>query len=130
MGDRPEETTGFAFPPLPRGNFASVSGADAVEQSLWTLLLTEPGERVERPKYGAGLRRFLFEPNTVATRTSIRRTVLRAIERFEPRAQLESVEVHTDPDYPTRVLIDLRYTVTDTTGVHRLEFPLSLDQES
>ena len=64
--------TGFGFPLLEGRGFRWVSGAEAVEQSLRQLLLTEPGERLGRPSYGCGLRRFLDAPNSVATRTLIR----------------------------------------------------------
>ena len=37
---------GFAFPMVPDGDFPLVDGADAVMQALYTLLSTEPGERV------------------------------------------------------------------------------------
>ena len=120
---------GFAFPMIPLGTFANVEGADAVLQALWTLLSTEPGERVQRSDWGCGLRRYLFAPNTVNTRASIRRDVISAIERFERRARLESVEVRPHDVEPTRVDIDIRFEVVGSASPRNLVYPFYLQSE-
>src|SRR5262249_5933246 len=91
---------GFAFPLVPGPGFSWIEGEDAVAQSLRGLLLTEPGERIGRPTYGAGLRRFLFAPNDVATRTQIAQAVSDAVQRDEPRVKLDAVDVLPDPSEP------------------------------
>ena len=47
----------------------TVGGMDLIRQSIATILDTEPGERIMLPSFGCGLRRYLMEPNTLATRT-------------------------------------------------------------
>ena len=47
----------------PRGFFHTQSGIDQVKADLLILLLTNPGERVMLPDFGAGLNRLMFEPN-------------------------------------------------------------------
>ena len=42
---------------------------------IYLILETEPGERVMRPGFGCGLRRYLMKPNTSATRALIERDV-------------------------------------------------------
>ena len=64
--------TGLRFPLVTGDGFGWISGAAAVEQSIRTILLTEPGERIARPNFGVGLRRFLFAPNSLELRTRIR----------------------------------------------------------
>jgi hypothetical protein len=46
--------------------FELVSGPDKVRQAIWLILETEPGERLMRPAFGCGLRRYLMKPNTSA----------------------------------------------------------------
>src|SRR5689334_11641023 len=58
-------------------------GPEKVRQALWIILDTEPGERIMRPTFGCGLRRYLGTPNTVAVRALIRRDVERAVAAFE-----------------------------------------------
>ena len=67
--------TGLRFPLVTGDGFGWISGAAAVEQSIRTILLTEPGERIARPNFGVGLRRFLFAPNSLELRTRIRAAV-------------------------------------------------------
>ena len=65
--------TGFGFPLFPDtdGKLGYVAGLDLVRQSIETILDTEPGERIMRPSFGCGLRRYLMSPNTLTTRTAM-----------------------------------------------------------
>ena len=117
---------GLRFPLVNASGFGWVAGVDAVEQSIRTILLTEPGERIARPTFGAGLRRFLFEPNGLELRTRIRETVTRALERDEPRIRLEAVSVTTDSREAEVLHIAIRFRVADEPGARNLVFPFYL----
>jgi phage baseplate assembly protein W len=97
---------------------AFTEGPENIAESLRVILATEPGERVMLPGFGAGLRRFLFEPNIPATHRLIADGVRRAIERWEPRVHLESVTVSADrADQRTaRVGVRYRLVATGTSG--------------
>ena len=82
-----------------------MEGVDAVDQAVRAILLTEPGERIARPLFGAGLRRFLFQPNSLETRTLIKKTVEDALARDKGRVQLRDVQVTRDPREPTLMRI-------------------------
>lgn len=118
---------GFAFPLLPAGPFATVSGPDAVAQAIRHILFTQPGERVGRPMYGAGLRRFLFAPNTLSTRTRLQQAIADAIRRDEPRVVLQAVDVRAVDGEPTRLDIEVRYTTLGRNVPTNLVFPFYLD---
>ena len=60
-------------PPAEGGPMPTVAGMDRVRQSIETILDTEPGERIMLPTFGCGLRRYLMQPNTLATRTAMER---------------------------------------------------------
>jgi uncharacterized protein len=119
---------GFAFPLSPGPGFAWIAGEDAVAQALRGLLLTEPGERIGRPTFGVGLRRFLFAPNNVATRAAIRQAVADAVGRDEPRAKLDAVDVLTDAAEPTLLRIRVRYRLATSPDPKNLVFPFYLDE--
>jgi phage baseplate assembly protein W len=72
------------------------------------ILDTEPGERIMRPDFGCGLRRYLMKPNTSATRALLQREVLLALKTWEPRIDVQSVAV-TPGDDPALVLIEIFY---------------------
>ena len=103
--------SGWAFPVRPRpaaGDLAYAAGAEKVREAILLVLRTEPGERVMRPTFGCGLRRFLAEPNTVATRARLARQVTAAIEAWEPRVRLREVTAEAGDD-PALVLLTVRY---------------------
>jgi len=118
---------GLRFPLVTGQGFGWVRGAAAVEQSIRTILLTEPGERIARPNFGAGLRRFLFAPNSLELRTQIRATVADALARDEARIRVEDVSVATDPREATVLRIAIRYRILDEPGAHNLVFPFYLN---
>jgi phage baseplate assembly protein W len=103
--------TGWDLPLAPdpvRGALGYRSGPEKVRQAIQVILLTEPGERVMRPDFGCGLRRYLMEPNTIAVRASIQRAVTTAIEAWEPRVRLLDVSVLPGED-PALAIIAIRY---------------------
>ena len=92
-----------------RGRWPAADGERSVRQALWAILLTRPGERVLRPEFGAGLERFIQLPNHAGTRQLIASEVERAVRRFEPRIDLDAVEVVQDLLRPSWVRIAIRY---------------------
>jgi len=97
---------GLPLAPGPDGALVRAEGAEKVRQSIYLILETEPGERVMRPTFGCGLRRFLMKPNTTATRALIQREVASALSAWEPRIEVQSVEVVAAAD-PAAVLITI-----------------------
>lgn len=87
----------------------AADGERSVRQALWTILLTRPGERLMRPEFGVGIERFVHQPNHAGTRQLIASEVERAVRRFEPRIDLDEVEVVADPARASWVRIAIRY---------------------
>jgi phage baseplate assembly protein W len=92
------------------------------------LLLTEPGERLRRPDYGVGLRRWLFSSNTLELRTQITRAIEEALERHEPRIRLLEVVVSSDSLQPTVLMIAISYEIRAVPGPRNLVFPFHLQE--
>ncbi len=117
---------GLPLRPGPGGALPMAEGPDAVTRSLLLVLETEPGERVMRPDFGCGLRRFLMKPNTVATRALIQREVERSLARWEPRIDLQGVAV--DPgDDPALVHVRVDYVLTRDRRPGSLVYPFYLE---
>jgi uncharacterized protein len=119
---------GVAWPVRPdaRGALRPAAGADKVAQSIRIILETEPGERVMRPDFGCGLRRYLMMPNTVATRALIQRDVARALAAWEPRIELAAVQVEPGDD-PALVLIRVLYVHLADRRPGSLVYPFYLE---
>jgi phage baseplate assembly protein W len=56
--------------------------AQHVEQMIRQVLLTAPGERINRPDFGCGLRQMVFAPNSDAAAQLLRVMVQQAVERW------------------------------------------------
>ena len=53
-----------------------------VDQLIRQVLLTNPGERINLPEFGCGLRRMVFAPNNPAAASLLKVTVLQALDRW------------------------------------------------
>ena len=120
---------GISFPPRvgPDGGMVWSAGELNVRECICTILRTQPGERVERPGFGCGLDRYLFEPNTVATLRIITENVQRSLARWEPRIKLDDVTATVNPDDPRAVDIGITYTLIATGTRERLRMTLSAE---
>lgn len=65
------------------GRAAEESDYEAyVRQLIRQVLFTAPGERINRPDFGAGLRRMVFAPNSPAVASLARTFVYQALTRW------------------------------------------------
>src|SRR5258708_9531911 len=53
-----------------------------VEQLVREVLLTNAGERINRPEFGCGIRRMLFAPNSDAAANLLQAGVMQALDRW------------------------------------------------
>jgi len=121
---------GWGFPVTPdrdRHRLTYVAGTDKVKQAIWIILETDPGERIMRPTFGCGLRRFLLEPNSVATRASMRREVEFSLTTWEPRISVTSIDVVPDDLDPALVLIAIAYVHVRDGRRDNLVYPFYLE---
>lgn len=53
-----------------------------VRQMMLQVLFTNPGERINRPDFGCGLRRMIFAPNSDVTANLLQVTIFQSLERW------------------------------------------------
>ena len=88
--------TGWNFPPTFHKEFWGVemiSDEPDIKSSLEILFSTDPGERVMQPLYGCALRKFLFEPMNVATKTMMEKIIKDALTIHEPRIIVDKIQI-------------------------------------
>ena len=119
---------GMAFPPRvsPNGSIAWSRGEENIREAIRTVLMTEPGERLYLPTFGAGLGRFLFEANTASTHTLIAERIQSALRAWEPRVKVESVELAVDPNDPQAAIATLTYRLVATQAQERVSLSVSV----
>jgi phage baseplate assembly protein W len=119
---------GISFPPRvgADGRIAWSAGEDNIRDAIRIILGTERNERLRLPEFGAGLRRFLFEPNTVATRQRLEDGILRALAAWEPRISVQSVDVDEDPDDAESTIATIEYKLVATQVSERITVAVAL----
>lgn len=80
-----------------------------VEQLMRQVLLTSPGERVNRPDFGCGVRQLLFSPNSDANATLAQVTIFQALEKWLGTV-LQVQEVRVTPQ-DERLAIEIVYVL-------------------
>jgi phage baseplate assembly protein W len=119
---------GWNFPPEvdSDGSMQLTEYEEDVQQAILIILGTNPGERVMRPDFGAGLNEFVFEPVTPATMHAVQVRVQEALVDWEPRITVLQVNVTTDPVQMNCLLIDINYQIRASNTVSNLVYPLYL----
>ena len=88
---------------------------DLVKQNFKMLLLTIPGERMMMPKFGVGLKRYLFELNTQANSNIIQTEISTQVRCYLPYINLEIIDIqssNTDPTISNNFLsVSIRYRI-------------------
>jgi phage baseplate assembly protein W len=127
---------GPAFPvAVSDGALPLHAGEEKIQESIWLILATAPGERVMRPDFGCGIHDLLFAANTAQTRALAVQRVKDALTRWEPRIDVLSVDA-TVPDDPGSGLVDQRnvlmitinYRIRANNAVFNLVYPFYLTE--
>lgn len=107
----------MAFPPHvgADGRIAWSQGETNIRESIQIILKTQEQERINLPTFGAGLQRYLFEPNTVATQFQIKDRITKALQLWEPRISITSVNVDQDPADPQAAIAAIEYKLIATS---------------
>jgi uncharacterized protein len=105
------------------GGLALVSREREIEEAIRLVLGTSPGERPMRPEFGSRIAEHVFAPANAATAGQLAYEVRVALERWEPRVDVDDVEVGFD-EMDTGVLyLDVRYRIRGTNDPRNLVFP-------
>ena len=116
----------LTFSKRPSGDIYKKKDAAAVKQSVKNLLLTDFFEKPFQPFFGGNLRAMLFELADPDTEEEVEENIINAINNYEPRAEVQSIDVNVLPDQnDMRVsvvfqIVNTQETVTFTTNLSRL----------
>ena len=75
-----------------------LSNVTAIKRSVRNLVLTNFYEKPFHPEIGSGVRELLFENATPLTSLAINQAITDVIKNYEPRAQLNFVDVNAQLD--------------------------------
>lgn len=118
----------WAFPPHlgDRNHFVLTQDDAAIRQSIYVIIYTVPGERVMRPEFGCQIHDLVFWPINSSTAALAERYVREALERWEPRITLETVEVSLGDYDRGELVINIAYKLKDQHDPRSLVYPYYL----
>lgn len=97
------------------GDLTRVFDNEAIKKSIENILMTDPMEIPFSPKFGVGIQRYLFEINDVITANSIRDSIRRNLQEYEPRITVKNIDFVRDVDqYALGITIE--YYINSLTG--------------
>jgi uncharacterized protein len=121
---------GWSFPPTftrAGSTLELVKGVEDIKESLHILLSTTLGERVVRSDYGANLLQQVFEPMDAAFKPFVTSIISDAITLYEPRINLDSVDVEVDNE-EGRIVLTINFTVISSNSRANIVYPYYLTE--
>ena len=117
--------SGLAFPLQVdrRGGIALARDETDIEQAIELILGTAPGERPMRPEFGCGVHDFVFDSIDATTVGRMELAIRDALDRWEPRVIVQTVEFDLDYVGEGRLVIDIGYRVRVTNTLRNLVYP-------
>ena len=109
-----------------QNEIALAKGEEDIQEAIWIILSTAFGERLMHPDFGCGIHELVFAPNNTGTAGLARFYVEDALTRWEPRIDVEEVEVQMDPAQQELLLISVSYRVRTTDSRYNLVYPFYL----
>jgi uncharacterized protein len=121
--------TDFGFPfriDAASGQAAQASYQDHVDQMIRQILLTDPGERVCLPTFGAGLRRLLFAPLTAQLQASATMIITQSLNAWlSNQITVQNVTVQTPASTsgvpPGTINVMISYVLIETQSVRQTQ---------
>lgn len=84
---------------------------NSIRQSITNIILTSPGEKPFRRNFGVGVYSLLFELWTPLLEYQVERDIVRAIEKWEPRAFISHVEFDGTDAIDNLLILDVFFGV-------------------
>jgi phage baseplate assembly protein W len=109
----------------PTGDIGTVFGPALGQQRVLRRLLTNPGDYIWQPDYGAGLARFIGQPvNTLQIKAVIRSQIFK--EATVARQPEPVIDVQISPDGGAgTVYVHIRYVDAESSLTQNLSFSVS-----
>ena len=95
-----------------------------VEDMIKQVLLTAPGERIDLPQFGCGVRKLLFAPNSDALAATTQVMIQQALNQWlGNQITVSNVTVTPPEDTPdqSQLLIQINYVLIETQSMQGLE---------
>ena len=108
------------------GGISSSSLDENVRESIFIILGTAPGERVQRKEFGCRVHDLMFEPNNIVTAARAEYFCEEALFKYEPRLKDVTVKAEPNANEPNRLDIKITYVIATQSAKKNLVYPFYL----
>jgi hypothetical protein len=131
MGERDFLGKGLRFPVSVNlnGGVSSSQLEENVRQSIFIILGTAPGERLNRSDFGCRIHDLMFAPNNDITAARAEVYCEEAIFKYEPRVDKVVCVASSNADQPNRLDIRIEYVIAGKNDKRNLVYPFYLRTE-
>jgi len=105
------------------GQIAQSRYEQRIEESIFLILSTAPGERAMLPDFGCGIHDLVFAPNNPATLSRVTLSVRQALTASEPRIDVLDVSAESAPGEDNLLLIRISYRIRANNAMANLVYP-------
>jgi phage baseplate assembly protein W len=104
-----KQSFGFPFKIETNGSVSSVSGDENIKAKIIQILFTSPGERINMPEFGCGLRDLVFDPNNEILAATTEFNIRKSLERWlGDEILVETVDVESKDEKLIVVIVYIR----------------------
>jgi len=97
---------------------------EVIKQNLKMLILTEPGERIMDPRFGVGMKRFLFENFSDSVYSQIDSRIREQVRIYMPDVSIRQINFYLiDPD-SNSVAFRMEYSIPSIAASDLIEFTI------
>ncbi len=121
---------GWKFPlqVAPNGQIAQARFEQRIEESIYLILSTVPGERPMLPEFGCGIQELVFAENNSQTIALVVHLVREALVRHEARVDVLDVHAESAAEQANLLLIRLNYRIRATNAIGNLVYPFYINE--
>lgn len=94
-----------------------------IREAIRIIIETAPGERVMRPRFGCGIHNLVFEEMSATTLFAVEAAVREALTTYEPRIELQGIEVDPFQAESGMLVVSITYRVRSTNQMDNLVYP-------
>ena len=115
---------GVALPFNGPGVFNSTfSTKDQIKSNMINLLLTNKGERVMNPGFGADVKKVVFEGITDNNVSDLKGQIINAISIYIPQVIVNNVDIKSDKDnYTINITVNYQLAISGTADQINIQF--------
>jgi uncharacterized protein len=108
------------------GGISSSNYEENVRESIFVILGTAPGERVNRPDFGCRIHDLMFAPNNDETAARAEYYCEEALYKYEKRITAITAQAIPSKDEPNRLDIRVTYQIAGKSDKKNLVYPFYL----